>query len=84
VTDGTEEVGCVYTTEGVMGRMDGDSLFWDFLREIAVQVDRFQSWAMPIKAVAVREDLWPELTTVHGHPVVRLAESSEAMWGVLA
>lgn len=77
------ELGSAYTASPPMVDPAGDPLFWQFLGEIAVQADRMLSWAVPIKAVVVREDLWPELATAYGHPVVRLAESSETMWGVL-
>jgi hypothetical protein len=51
----------------------------EFLGDIAVRLDRIERQAIPVVAVGLRADLWPEvpdLATVHGHPVIRLAADS--------
>ena len=62
---------------------DGEAMLRSFMVEIAVQLDRVQSQSMPVKAIALREDLWPGLTSLHGYPVVRVAASSPVQWGVI-
>lgn len=80
--------GSGFTASHPVNVFDGDAMFRDFMREIAVQLDRLQSWAIPVKAVALREDLWPEdlipgLNSAFGYPVVRLAAPSPVKWGVI-
>lgn len=66
----------------------GDLMREDFLRETAVTLDRLLSMALLVKAVTLREDLWPGIVrgnalTVHGFPVVPLPAASPVMWGVI-
>lgn len=60
-----------------------DPLLWELLGSIAVSSGRLEaSGQMPV-AVALREDLWPSITSLYGYPVVRLARTSETQWGML-
>jgi hypothetical protein len=88
VSEPSTHLGSGFTASHPISIFDGDAMFRDFMREIAVQLDRIQSWAMPVKAIALREDLWPEdlmpgLNSAFGYPVVRLAASSPVRWGVI-
>jgi hypothetical protein len=82
-TEPGAHLGSAFTASHAINIFDGDARLRDFLGEIAVQLDRLQAWAIPVKAVALREDLWPTMTSVHGYPVIRLAASSPVTWGVV-
>ncbi len=63
---------------------DGDLMFREFSKDIAVRLDRLEAAGMMPEAVAIRADLWPMISNWNGYPVVRLAASSPALWGVIA
>lgn len=91
MTEPSTHLGSVFAASHPINFFDGDAMFRDFMREIAVQLDRIQSWAMPVKAIALREDLWPLVPgsdspmglTVHGYPAIPLPAASPVMWGVI-
>lgn len=88
MSEPSTHLGSVFAASHPINFFDGDAMFRVFMREIAVQLDRLQSWAIPVKAVALREDLWPEdlipgLNSAFGYPVVRLAASSPVQWGLI-
>lgn len=62
---------------------DGDMMFREFQQHMAVNLDRLETLAIPVQAVAIREDLWPGMIDWHGYPVVRLTASSALPWGVV-
>lgn len=66
---------------------DSDETWREFMVDIAVRLDRVERQAIPVVAVGLRADLWPDLrldlATIHGYPVVRLAADSPARWGVI-
>lgn len=88
VSEPSTHVGSAFTASHPINFFDGDTMFRDFMTEIAVQLDRIQSRAIPVKAIALREDLWPEdlmpgLNSAFGYPVVRIAAASPVRWGVI-
>ena len=62
---------------------DGDQMFRDMRGSIAVRLDRLEAQAIPVQAVALRDDILPGLINWYGYPIVRLAASSPLPWGVV-
>jgi len=62
---------------------DVDPLLREFLSAVAVDLSRLEALGAMPRAVALRADLWPEMASAHGYPIVRLASSSKEPWGVL-
>jgi hypothetical protein len=64
----------------MMPDLPGTAMFGAFIREIAVSLDRLETAGFMPLAVALRQDLWPQLTGWQGYPVVRVRGIA---WGVL-
>ena len=52
--------------------------------ELALALDRLGTRGIRVKAIALREDIWPALREYHGLPVVRLTSTSPVKFGVLS
>jgi hypothetical protein len=64
---------------------DGNAMFQEFVRDIAVRLDRLEAAGQMPEAVCLRADLWPLIgNDWNGYPLIRIDPSSPRMWGVLA
>lgn len=65
--------------------LNGEPSYDDFARDVSEKLDRLKAVGVPVTAVFLREDIWPDQIFMHvmGHPLVRVRRDHHVTWGVL-
>jgi hypothetical protein len=85
VTCGRCKISMPYREAARPAEPDGDPVYADFAREICEKLDRLKAAGVPVQAIVLREDLWPERIFMHvmGYPLIRVDARRTVTWGVV-